>query len=217
MHPCIVKSDDSKGTIQFYDKRTNRFFVHCGDEYSWISPSDLTIEGDWHSIPGFLWEEVLMCRIHTTKSEDLVNQVKDLDQNDAVKPGTILSIMLRSESDLLHADVLSDMRRIEYENLVKRHRQKKKQHQSQELLQKLGVPYSNQFHEYKLTNVQTDGVFKKEPTLSVRQQLLTWAYNHPNIWSKTFANCRRTQQLPEDLHIKSPYLKEHEKELCIKL
>lgn len=54
MHPCIVKSNETKGDIQFYDKQTNRFFVSCGDDYSWISPSDLTIEGDWHSIPGLL-------------------------------------------------------------------------------------------------------------------------------------------------------------------
>ena len=214
MHPCIVKSNGTKGDIQFYDDQTNRFFVCCGNEYSWISPSDLTIEGDYHSIIGFLLNEKMMRRIHKTKPEDLVSQVSNLDQNEKVKPDTILSIILRSESDLLHADVLNDMRRIEYENLVKRYQQKKKLLQSREHLQKLGVPYSNMFHESKSINLQSNMKFKKEPSLSVRQRLLAWAYDHPNIWSKTFTNCRSARQLPEDLHLKSSYLKEHEKELC---
>ena len=49
MSECIVKSDGTKGSIDFYDPITNRYFIHCGDAYSWQDPWNLTFEKDFKS------------------------------------------------------------------------------------------------------------------------------------------------------------------------
>ena len=47
MSECIVKSDGKKGSIDFYDPITNRYFIHCGDAYSWQDPWNLTFKKDF--------------------------------------------------------------------------------------------------------------------------------------------------------------------------
>ena len=37
-----MKSDGKKGSIDFYDPITNRYFIHCDDAYSWQDPWNLT-------------------------------------------------------------------------------------------------------------------------------------------------------------------------------
>ena len=49
MSECIVKFDGTKGFIDFYDPITNRYFIHCGDAYSWQDPWNLTFEKDFKS------------------------------------------------------------------------------------------------------------------------------------------------------------------------
>ena len=124
--------------------------------------------------------------------------------------------MLRSECDLLHADILKDMRRLEMLNFVKRRKREKEIQESRKRLQDLHVPYASRFHEQPICKLQVRPVnwTPTEQSLSRRQQLLQWAYRHASTWSRSFANCRCSVQLPETLDVDAHYIQNHEKELC---
>ena len=56
---------------------------------------------------------------------DVIEQVTDLNRDENCNADTILTILQRYEVDLLHADAMKDMRRLEYEYLTRREIRKK--------------------------------------------------------------------------------------------
>ncbi|KAK8819029.1 hypothetical protein WA538_001608, partial [Blastocystis sp. DL] len=148
MSECIVKSDGTKGSIDFYDPITNRYFIHCGDAYSWQDPWNLTFEKDFKSPE----------TAETKRRETLLNSIGRVGVNESASPDAILSLMLRSECDLLHADILKDMRRLEMLNFVKRRKREKEIQESRKRLQDLHVPYASRFHEQPICKPQVRSV-----------------------------------------------------------
>lgn len=155
-------------------------------------------------------------RSQRKRRENLLGSIGMVGINTTASPDAILSLMLRSECDLLHADILNDMRRLEMLNFVKRRKREKAIQESRKRLQDLHVPYASRFHEQPISKTQLQsvnwGVTEQSP--SRRQQLLQWAYRHASTWSRSFANCRCSTQLPKTLDVDTDYIQKHEKELC---
>lgn len=151
-----------------------------------------------------------------------MDQITDLDRNRSVSPDAITSLIQRIEGEILHADILHDMRRLEYENFVKRYQRKRAMQCSKERLQALHVPYSQRFHRYiaqKRDQAPLTPFFDKtkleSSSLSNRQKLVQWAYNNPNTWAKTYMTSRGSASLPEHCVLKQSFLTKHENELCM--
>ena len=113
------------------------------------------------------------------------------------------------------------MRRLEYENYVKRYQRKRAQQHSKDRLQLLHVPFSSKYHHYlspRSASPPSTPFFKiphsNPSSLSSRHQLLRWAYNHPNTWAKTFITSHNSTPLPEHANLPYDFVKEHDIELC---
>lgn len=159
---------------------------------------------------------MLTGRSQTKRRENLLGSIGRVGLNETASPDAILSLMLRSECDLLHADIINDMRRLEMLNFVKRRKKEKAIRESRKRLQDLHVPFASHFHEQPISKAPLLPVnwTPVEPSLSRRQQLVQWAYRHASTWSKSFANRRCSVQLPKTLDVDTDFIQKHEKELC---
>lgn len=160
------------------------------------------------------------------------------DRNEANNSDRILSLMQRSEYDLLHPNVRTDMRRLEFESMISSSIQRKKKARNLEEIQSMEIPCSTTYYPYPSSSIHQDitsyslspskkrssqhkfsfanfNLNSNNQSLSTRQKLLCWAYDHSNSWNKTFNSSRSTKSLPTNKQIKRDFVKENEKELCI--
>ena len=156
----------------------------------------------------------LICRVCETNKIGPIDVVTNLDRNEEVNSDDILTMMQKLECDLLHANVRTDMRRIEFEYMLRRDQMKKSYQDGLATLSAKKIPVSSSYYHYskqkKPKPVSTSHVSQLTP----RQELLQWAYNHGNIWAQTFLHTRNTKKIPDNLRIKTDYLLKHENDLC---
>ena len=162
-----------------------------------------------------------MDRIHQLKCSNWIQSVSLFSRDEKVNPEAILSTAQRVESDLFCTQVFMDMRRLEYDCKISSTIRKKKREQELCLVHDKHIPFSSKFHSYPKRKKSVHpfplhfaitGDSSKQ--LTNRQELLAWAYNHGDIWAKTFLNGKLTQTVPGNLHIRNSFLKEEENNLC---
>ena len=130
---------------------------------------------------------------------DVISEVSDLHRDEKCNSDAILTILQRSEVDLLHSGALKDMRRTEYEYFTRREVRKKERARNLSLLQKMRVPMSTTYRPY--------------PPHTNRQQLLKWVYSNSALWNSTWQSAKAAP-LPTDVVLKDSFLREHEDDLC---
>lgn len=159
------------------------------------------------------------------------------DRNEANNSDSILSLMQRCEYDLLHPNVRTDMRRLEFEYMISSSLQHKKKSRNLDQIQTMEIPCSTSYypcpssskhseacnhslspskkhtsqHKYSFANFNLNSTSK---AFTTRQKLLCWIYDHGNFWTKASPSCRSSKPLPSNKHIKKEFVKENEKELC---
>ena len=160
---------------------------------------------------------LIICRIAPPVIDDTIS----IKKNDILNSDTILSLIQRAEFELLHPDVQKDMRRLEYEYFIVSKKWSKKRVRNEQLIQELNIPSSSSYYSSKHPKCNRTFSFKSitqnsiDPSkLTSRQQLLRWAYNHGDLWAKTFSASRSSKHLPSNLHIKDSAIQTKEKELC---
>lgn len=220
MSSCKVQVSTGEwkdGQVGYFDPKSNRYFVECDDQYFWTPMASVKIDSDLKTIPGFV---LLMCsimdRVNQKSSHDTVQMVSNLDRNEKLNPDSLLTMLQRLECNLLNGDVRSDMRRIEFEYMIRRDHIKRKRQDCLVQLAVKKIPRSDKYHEYPEYKKPAKSSSSSRSELTHRQELLQWAYNHGNTWSKTYLNSRNTKVVPENLHIKLDYLRQHEDDLCTK-
>lgn len=157
-----------------------------------------------------------MDRVSQKSSHDTVQMVSNLDRNEKLNPDSLLTMLQRLECNLLNGDVRSDMRRIEFEYMIRRDHIKRKRQDCLVQLAVKKIPRSDKYYVYPEYKKPAKSSSSSRSELTHRQELLQWAYNHGNTWSKTYLNSRNTKVVPENLHIKLDYLRQHEDDLCTK-
>ena len=159
------------------------------------------------------WKRVI-CRVCETNKIRPIEAVTNLDRNEDVNSDDILTMMQKLECDLLHANVRTDMRRIEFEYMLRRDQMKKRYQDGLSTLAAKKIPVSSSYHPYSKQKMQKQIAASHPSQFNQRQELLQWAYNHGNTWAKTFLHTRKTKNVPDNLRIKTDYLLKHENDLC---
>ena len=137
---------------------------------------------------------------------DVIEQVTDLNRDENCNADTILTILQRYEVDLLHADAMKDMRRLEYEYLTRREIRKKERASRLTKLQELKVPMSMKYRSLSRN--------ASPSSLTNRQKLLKWAYDNSTMWNSSFLINTSAKKLLTDMSLKESFLKSHEDDLC---
>lgn len=152
---------------------------------------------------------------------DVIEQVTDLNRNEDCNADTILTILQRYEVDLLHADAMKDMRRLEYEYLTKREIRKKERASRLAKLQELKVPMSMKYSAYPDSAKNRSATIERSlsrnaspSSLTNRQKLLKWAYDNSTMWNSSFLINTSAKKLLTDMSLKESFLKSHEDDLC---
>ena len=167
---------------------------------------------------GICRSKTVICSACETNKIGPVDAVTDLDRDEKVNSDEILTMMQKLECELLHANVRTDMRRIEFEYMLRRDQMKKRYQDGLAGLAAKKIPVSARYHPFsKKEKKQRQISASPASELTQRQKLLQWAYNHGNIWAKTFLHTRNTKKVPDDLRIKTDYLLKHENDLCSSL
>lgn len=158
-----------------------------------------------------------ICRVSETNKIRPIDAVTNLDRNEEVNSDDILTMMQKLECDLLHANVRTDMRRIEFEYMLRRDQMKKRYQDGLSMLAAKKIPVSSSYHPYSKQKKPKQITPSLPSQLNQRQELLQWAYNHGNTWAKTYLHTRNTKKVPDNLRIKTDYLLKHENDLCSSL
>lgn len=151
---------------------------------------------------------------------DVIEQVTDLNRDENCNADTILTILQRYEVDLLHADAMKDMRRLEYEYLTRREIRKKERASRLTKLQELKVPMSMKYSAYpdaaknRLATIDRSLSRNASSSLTNRQKLLKWAYDNSTMWNSSFLINTSAKKLLTDMSLKESFLKSHEDDLC---
>lgn len=144
---------------------------------------------------------------------DVISEVSDLHRDEKCNSDAILTILQRSEVDLLHSGALKDMRRTEYEYFTRREVRKKERARNLSLLQKMRVPMSTTYRPYPPHTEKQPSACKRCAPLTNRQQLLKWVYSNSALWNSTWQSAKAAP-LPTDVVLKDSFLREHEDDLC---
>lgn len=144
---------------------------------------------------------------------DIIDTVSDLHRNEKCNSDAILTILQRSEVDLLHSGALKDMRRTEYEYFTRRDIRKKQRAKNLSILQEMKVPMAMTYQPYPQHTDKLPNVFRRSTPLTSRQQLLKWIYSNSSLWNNTFQFTKGTS-LPTNVVLKDSFLRQHEDDLC---
>ena len=115
------------------------------------------------------------------------------------------------------------MRRLEYEYFVASKLASKKRKLDKERAEEMSIPSSSSFdstpERFDRKRCNSFSFFfqnAKTKPQNHRQELLEWAYNHGNIWAKTFSHSHQvsSSSIPSNLQIKSDFLQKNQNELC---